>query len=150
MSARSRRKVKATPVVSPAHPSPSNVEPSAISSSSTGFVSRLPLSVHLLLAVAFRLAVFGWTSAPEVLMDRLELTTPLTGFRRCESDSRERWSRRMVTVSSPRSSVGDGPVCNSTVREGVFLQSKGLDPYHGGTFNHVSFRFFPSWRDVVR
>ncbi|KAL7409590.1 GPI transamidase subunit PIG-U [Mrakia frigida] len=72
--------------------------------SSTAFVSQLPLPGHLLLAVVVRLAVFNFTSLPELLMDRLELGTPLTAFRR--------------------------------LREGVFLESKDLDPYSGGTFNH--------------
>ena len=72
--------LESSPIDRPATPPASRSR-----SSSTAFVCRLPLAGHLVLAAVFRLAVFACTAGPDMLMDRLELSTPLTGFRRCES-----------------------------------------------------------------
>lgn len=106
------------------------------------FVTALPVVFYLVAGAVGRLVLFHCTTLPATLLDRMELASPLTSFRRCESScpaSRETSSRGRCTQSA----------CSLTrhlavaVREGVFLFQRGMDPYNGGTFNHVGCLFPP-------
>lgn len=75
-------------------------------------------------AAAFRLLLtVAFPSLPDFLTDRVEISTPVTSFKRCEFPA----------------VVPDGdPHLTDLVREGLYLYNHGVSPYDGGVFHQAS------------
>lgn len=77
-------------------------------------------------ASALRLLLFlGFPSLPDLLTGRVEISTPVTSFKRC-------MCYYQVCSILP-------PICANEyeVREGLFLYTHTLSPYDGGVFYQV-------------
>lgn len=74
-------------------------------------------------ATALRLLLFfAFPSLPDLLTGRVEISTPVTSFKRCE------WLNFEVVA-----------LANSCpVQEGLFLYTHNVSPYDGGVFHQAS------------
>lgn len=79
--------------------------------------------LRLFLAAAF-------PTLPDFLTGRVEISTPVTSFKRCKCF--------IVSAKSLVSHV----LTFGKVQEGLFLHNNGLSPYDGGVFHQV-------WRQVM-
>lgn len=76
-------------------------------------------------AVCLRLALFlVFPALPTVLTNRVEVSTPVTSFKRCKY--LHRGHDRDATIADIR-----------IVQEGVFLYSHNINPYDGGVFHQA-------------
>jgi phosphatidylinositol glycan class U len=75
------------------------------------------LNLVLVSAFCLRLLLQTQTSLPTLLSSRLEISTPITSFKRCAALCRGLWL--MV------------------VKEGLFLYEHGVPPYNGGVCHQV-------------
>lgn len=77
-------------------------------------------------ASALRLLLFvGFPSLPDLLTGRVEISTPVTSFK-----------RRMCFTLTAGAAYADEFI-SYVVREGLFLYTHGLSPYDGGVFYQV-------------
>ena len=82
-------------------------------------------------AAILRLALFGaFPSLPDLLTGRVEISTPVTSFKRC-------------TVLTLLYTSRLASLILSIVQEGLFLHTHGVSPYDGGVFYQVL--QFPKW-----
>ena len=76
--------------------------------------------------VLVRLALFvSFPNLPKILGDRVEISTPVTSFKRCKPGVQAIW-----LIYKPA-------LTPSVVQEGLFLYKHGLSPYDGGVFHQV-------------
>jgi phosphatidylinositol glycan class U len=80
-------------------------------------------------ASALRLVLFvGFPSLPDLLTGRVEISTPVTSFKRCRHNA-----------------AGYQQVANwLAVQEGLFLYTHNVSPYDGGVFYQVCMFRCPS------
>jgi phosphatidylinositol glycan class U len=76
-------------------------------------------------AVAVRLFLFAaFPSLPDLLTSRVEVSTPVSSFKRCEGSGYFvqfiQWLTRSIAV-----------------QEGLFLYTRNVSPYEGGVFHQV-------------
>lgn len=75
-------------------------------------------------AVAVRLFLFvAFPSLPDLLTSRVEVSTPVSSFKRCE-----------CSKSIPKAFIFDQ---STLVQEGLFLYTRNVSPYQGGVFHQV-------------
>jgi phosphatidylinositol glycan class U len=74
------------------------------------------LNLILISAFLLRLLLQIQTSLPDLLISRLEISTPITSFKRCTSF----YLLPLIIV-----------------KEGLFLYEHGVPPYNGGVCHHV-------------
>jgi phosphatidylinositol glycan class U len=80
-------------------------------------------------AVAVRLLLFtAFPSLPVLLTGRVEISTPVTSFKRC------------IDPILAFAEV-DGILTRATVQEGLFLYTHNVSPYDGGVFHQVALGF---------
>ncbi len=84
-------------------------------------------------ASALRLLLFlGFPSLPDLLTGRVEISTPVTSFKRCMSSRLILHSLQVIHADEP------------IVQEGLFLYTHSLSPYDGGVFYQANDSFIKS------
>ena len=74
------------------------------------------------------LLFFAFPSLPTVLTSRVEISTPVTSFKR----------RRYTLQESAQEGTGADIATSLTVQEGLFLYTHNVSPYDGGVFHQAS------------
>lgn len=86
-------------------------------------------------ALALRLALFEFPTLANMLGNQVEISTPVTSFKRCNVSCFQR-KKKQLCPERLTESVHFVCFCN-LVSEGVFLFKNGVPPYDGGVFHQV-------------